>query len=79
MFFMNRAQRVLGPLIPADKKASIFLKDQYQSIKTKSWFEPINNWLNMLVNDQLYDRDIIMVDGKESIEEIVRKNLKDIS
>jgi len=33
----------------------------------------------MLVNDQLYDQDIIMVDGKESIEEIVRKNLKDIS
>ena len=79
MFFMNRAQRVLGPLIPADKQASIFLKEQYESIKTKSWFEPINKWLNMLINDQLYDQDIIMVDGKESIEEIVRKNLKDIS
>lgn len=79
MFFMNRAQRVLGPLVPADKKASVFLKEQFESIKTKTWFEPINDWLNMLVNGQLYNQDIIMVDGKESIEEIVRKNLKDIS
>ncbi|MGY8864586.1 MAG: B12-binding domain-containing radical SAM protein [Methylophagaceae bacterium] len=79
MFFMNRAQRVLGPLIPTDMKASIVLKEQYKSIKTKSWFKPIDNWLTMLVNGELYDRDIILVDGKEPIEEIVRKNLKDIS
>lgn len=78
MFFMNRAQRVLGPLVPQNEKPSIVLRDWYQRIQTKEWFQPINNWLNRLIQGQLVDRDIILVDGKKVIEDIVSDNVRDI-
>lgn len=78
MFFMNRAQRVLGPLVPENEKASVILREWYQKIQTKEWFQPIDNWLNKLIQGRLVDQDIILVDGKRAIEDIVSDNVQDI-
>jgi len=74
MFFMNRAQRILGPLVPSDKLASIELKKQFNLIKSESWYTVIDQWLNKLVNGELQYQDINMIDS-QVIEDIVKLNL----
>lgn len=74
MFFMNRAQRILGPLVPADKLASVELRKQFNLIKSELWYEAIDQWLNRLVNGELHHLDINLIDGKV-IEDIVAVNL----
>lgn len=74
MFFMNRAQRVLGPLVPRDKLASIELRKQFNLIKSEPWYADIDQWLNKLVNGELPHEDIILINGK-IIEDIVKINL----
>lgn len=78
MFFMNRAQRVLGPLVPKDQLASIELKRMFLLIKSQDWYQPINVWLNKLVNSELYNQDINLLDGMV-IEDYVKENLEKVN
>lgn len=68
MFFMNRAQRVLGPLIqgPADTE----LRKCFAEIQTQSWYAAIDQWLSRMVSNQLVTEDINLING-QTIEEIV--------
>ena len=72
MFFMNRAQRVLGLKIKG--KASEEFKEWFDKIKNKQWYKPINTHLDMMINGQLYDKEITVINGKV-IEDIVAENV----
>jgi putative methyltransferase len=76
MFFMNKAQRIIGPLINPNKKASVVLREVYKLIKTQPWFIPINNMLADIISGDMQDKDINMVDGV-FIEKIVEDNLNE--
>ena len=71
MFFMNRAQRVIGPRL--NGKASVELKQWFNRIKHESWYKRIDDFLSMLVNGQLFETEITVIDGK-TIEEIIIEN-----
>ena len=70
MFFMNRAQKVIGPKVKQD--ASIEMRDWFNRIKTQPWYNKIDLFLNKLVSGELYDKDGIVIDG-QLIEDIVEK------
>lgn len=75
MFFMNRVARILGPKVKED--ASIELKAMFNNIKQKEWYKPIDDWLQKLVDGNLYDKEITVVNGK-LIEDIVAENVSKI-
>lgn len=75
MFFMNRAMRVLGPLVKED--ASVELREAFQKIKKLDWYKEINEWLTKLVNGELYDKEITVINGK-LIEDIVAEHVSEI-
>jgi tRNA A37 methylthiotransferase MiaB len=77
MYFMNRAQKILGPLVPANKLPSVYLKAQYDKIKTKEWYKPIEHYLDDIVNGLMYNKDISMIENF-TIEEIVEQHAKNI-
>jgi putative methyltransferase len=74
MFFMNKAQRVIGPHIGEGKKASIVLREAYQLIKTQEWFKPIDEWIDKIIASELRETDVNLIDGV-FIEKIVEDNL----
>lgn len=77
MYFMNRAQKILGPLVPANKLPSVYLRAQYDKIKTKEWYTPIEQYLDDIVSGLMYNKDISMI-GDFTIEEIVEQHAKNI-
>jgi hypothetical protein len=77
MYFMNKAQRILGPLVPSNKLPSVYLRAQYDKIKTKEWYKPIEQYLDDIVNGLMYNKDISMIENF-TIEEIVEQNAKNI-
>lgn len=75
MFFMNRAQRVLGPRVK--EKASVELKEAFNKIKTLDWYKDIDEWTTKLVNGELSGQEITVVNGK-LIEDIVAEHVSEI-
>jgi putative methyltransferase len=75
MFFMNIAVRVLGPKVK--ENASVELKTMFNKIKQKEWYKPIDDWLQKMVDGELFDKDITVVNGK-LIEDIVAENVSKI-
>lgn len=75
MYFMNRAQRVLGPMIPKDKLASAELKKKFDIIKQTDWYNRIDQWLDQLVNGKLCNVDTNLIDGKV-LEDLVQENIE---
>lgn len=73
MFFMNHAQRVLGPLVPETKKASVVLRDWFNKIKEEEWYQEIDQWLNRVVNSELYNVNTDKYKG-EFLEKYVEDN-----
>lgn len=53
MFFMNHAQRVLGPKLEKNQKASIVLRKWFNDNKNKSWYLELDKWLDRIVNNEL--------------------------
>ena len=53
MFFVNHAQRVLGPKIPKGEKASIVLRKWFNKIKNEPWYIEIDQWMNKFVNNEM--------------------------
>jgi radical SAM superfamily enzyme YgiQ (UPF0313 family) len=75
MFFMNRAVKVLGPMVK--NKASVELKDAFSRIKNTDWYKPIDEWMQKMVDGELFDKEVTVVNGK-LIEDIVAENVSKI-
>lgn len=73
MFFINRMQRELGPVLKSDVKASEFFKLFYEKFKSDTLYERIKEHLDDIVDNKLFDKDILMIDN-ELIEEVVYKH-----
>jgi radical SAM superfamily enzyme YgiQ (UPF0313 family) len=72
MFFINRAQRVIGSSVKT--KASVELKEWFNKIKTEKWYKCIDKHLTKMVNGELQHTEITVINGK-TIEEIVAENV----
>jgi len=62
MFFMNWAQRVLGPNLSKDRKASEQMKEIYSEISKTRWFAKIKEQLDLLVEGKK-ETDYLDYDG----------------
>ena len=62
MFFMNWAQRVLGPNLSKDRKASEQMKEIYSEISKTKWFAKIKEQLDLLVEGKK-ETDYLDYDG----------------
>lgn len=71
MFFMNRAQKVIGPKLTGI--ASIEMRAWFNRIKNEDWYKPIDLFLDKLVEGELYDKDILVIND-ELLEDIVERN-----
>ena len=76
MFFINRAQRVIGPMLKGP--ASIELRKWFNAIKNEEWYKPIDEHLTKLVNGELSTVEITTINNK-SIEEIISENVKTLA
>jgi len=77
MFFMNKAQRILGPHVKPHQKASVELRKAFNIIKTKSWYTKIDKWLTMIVNSELPTTDVNLINGVY-IEKIVEDHISEL-
>lgn len=68
MFFMNRAQRVIGPRVKHN--ASVELRQWFEQIRTTAWYQLIDQWMSRIVAGELSDTDINLING-QTIEDIV--------
>lgn len=75
MFFMNRAQKVIGPKITGI--ASVELRKWFSQIKNEHWYKPIDLFLDKLVSGELQDKDALVING-ELLEDIVKKHEQNI-
>lgn len=71
MFFMNYAQKVIGPTI-IDKKPSIGLREFYQEIQEYEWFKYLQKEFEKLSTGNRVTEDFLLYDG-HLIEEWVTK------
>lgn len=76
MFFVNRAQKVIGPTLTG--KASIELRAWFNRVKYEGWYKRIDDHLTKLVNGELEGKEITVIDNK-TIEEIVFENVKPLA
>jgi radical SAM superfamily enzyme YgiQ (UPF0313 family) len=77
MYFMNRAQRVLGPMLNKDDVPSLQMKKMFYVIENQEWYIPIKNMLDGIINNKMKYEDISVIYNK-TIEDIVRENASDI-
>lgn len=77
MFFMNKAARILGPLVPHGRKASVEMRKVYAIIKEQPWFVPIANWIDKIVSGELHDTDVNLINGV-FIEQIIEEHLYEL-
>jgi len=77
MYFMNRAQRVLGPMLAKDSIPSVEMKRMFLIIEKQEWYIPIKDMLNKVINNEMKYEDISVIHNK-TIEDIVSENATDI-
>lgn len=73
MFFLNRMQRQIGFLIKDTIKASEFFRMFFDMISTDSYYKKIDEHLTKIVNSELKDRDMIMLEGEQLEEKVMRE------
>lgn len=74
MFFMNRAQRILGPRLNKDQIPSIAMKEFYESIQTQEWFLKIKKEIDLMIDGRKLEVDHLFFDGKP-IEDWIKEYL----
>lgn len=74
MFFMNYAQRILGPRIKDGELPSKRLREFYQEIQDEDWFREIKKDINLLVEGKRIEEDFLLFNGR-TIEEWVEDYL----
>jgi len=72
MFFMNYAQRAIGPTLAADQTPSIVMKQFYDSIQNEEWFKYLKTEIDLLADGERDHLDYLLYDGYR-IEEWVQK------
>ena len=70
MFFMNRAQRVFGPMLDKDSIPSVEMPKIFSIVEKQEWYLPIKTLLEKTVNNEMAYEDITLIDNK-TIEDIV--------
>ena len=63
MFFMNHAQRVIGPKVPDGQKASILLRKWFNDNKNSEWYKKIDNWLDGIIRNEMQTVNTDKYDG----------------
>lgn len=76
MFFMNKAQKVIGPMIPTDVKASDVMRDIFKKIKVKEWYKKFNDDMQKIVTNTK-EEDYMIIDGK-TVEEHLEDYIDEI-
>jgi len=71
MFLMNRMQRLLGYLIKENVLASDFFKYLFKEFSKSDLYKEIDAYLEKIVTSEFKDRDIILIEGLQTIEEKV--------
>ena len=74
MFFMNYAQRAVGPRLKADQTPSVEMRKFYQSIQSQEWFKNIKTEIDKIAAGERLDQDFLLFDGLR-IEDWVEKHL----
>ena len=64
MFFMNKAQKIIGPLIPSNQKASVIMKNVFDEIQHKAWYKFFDDDMQRLINGDKSDEDFMLISGK---------------
>jgi tRNA A37 methylthiotransferase MiaB len=77
MYFMNRAQRVLGPMLPKDSVPSVEMPKLFSIIEKQEWYVPIKNVIEKIVNNEMEHEDITLIDNK-TIEDILSLHAENI-
>jgi radical SAM superfamily enzyme YgiQ (UPF0313 family) len=72
MFFMNYAQRSIGPTLSPDQIPSIAMKQFYTSIQNEEWFKYLKSEIDLLADGKRAHLDYLLYDGCR-IEEWVEK------
>lgn len=68
MFFMNKAQKMIGPLIPMTSKASIVMRKLFGDIKQQEWYKMFDADMNRIIANDKQHEDFMIVHGK-TVEE----------
>lgn len=77
MFFMNRAQKVLGPMLKEDQQASVVLRNIFKQIKVMPWYEEVDRELSRMVSGDRKDEDSGLINGR-LIEEYIQDHVTEI-
>lgn len=77
MFFMNKAQKIIGPMIPLDKKASTVMRKMFQKFKSKDWYKMFDDDMNRIVTGNKQNEDFMVVNGK-TVEEWMKEHVEEI-
>lgn len=77
MFFMNKAQKIIGPMISKDVKASVLMRDLFKQIKLRDWYKLFEEDMERIVNSQKQDEDFMIVDGK-TVEDHLKNYVEEI-
>jgi radical SAM superfamily enzyme YgiQ (UPF0313 family) len=72
MFFMNYAQRAIGPTLHEEADAAVEMKTFYDSIQNEDWFICVMSEIDKLSKGQRSDKDFLLYDG-HLIEDWVNK------
>lgn len=77
MFFMNKAQKIIGPMIPEKMKSSKIMKSLFKEIKGKSWYKLFEEDMEDIINGQKQKEDLMIIDGK-TVEDHLENYIEEI-
>ena len=77
MFVMNKAQKVIGPMLSPTQKASIELRKYFKAIQQQEWYKEIDVELDKIINNERQTLDFMLFNNK-TIEEYVHEHIDEI-
>ena len=72
MYFMNMAQKIIGPLIPMTSKASVVMKGMFEEIKQREWYKMFDADMDRIIANEKQHEDFMIVHGK-TVEEWMKE------
>ena len=77
MFVMNKAQKVLGPLLTSEQQASVELRKYFKIIEQQEWYKEIDVELDKIINNERQTLDFMLFNNK-TIEDYVNEHIEEI-
>lgn len=77
MFFMNKAQKVIGPMIPENLKASEVMRWLFTQICKREWYTMFEDDMNRIVSSNKQEDDFMIVNGK-AVEDHMKEHVDEI-